>query len=123
MGVVVAYSSFGADNTLSNSKGQGKTYIKMKKKVSVYHNLHEISSTIGETTPTLVRSNLNWKLHHPVSIMASKKDLSLLQHPLTKAWLKYKWNAYALWIFLILLAIRAFSIAMLVPLLNTIRLV
>ncbi|XP_063873729.1 transient receptor potential cation channel subfamily A member 1 homolog isoform X1 [Scylla paramamosain] len=80
-----------------------------------------IKESVQDKEGDATASNLNWKLHHPVSTMVSRRRLELLQHPLVKAWVRYKWRAYAWWIFTTLMAIRIFSIAMLVWLLSSLR--
>ncbi|KAG7159979.1 Transient receptor potential cation channel subfamily A member 1-like 2 [Homarus americanus] len=64
---------------------------------------------------------LVWKKEHPVSIMAHHRCLGLLQHPLTEAWISFKWKSYARWIFAGLLVLRLFAVGVLIGFMATIH--
>lgn len=76
----------------------------------------------GKSTKLLTCDGMTWKRQHPIYTMASRENsLPLLQHPLTKAWVAYKWQTYACYIFTLLMILRAVTIVCLVSLLCYLR--
>lgn len=62
----------------------------------------------------MVTDNLLWKKEHPVNLMVVHRCPQLLQHPLTKAWLRHKWKSYVRFIYMGTLFLQLFFMAALV---------
>ncbi|XP_071538837.1 transient receptor potential cation channel subfamily A member 1 homolog [Panulirus ornatus] len=94
-------------------------YIKEEKKATTPFDpkTWKVLSSAEELTSDV----LVWKKEHPVNIMAHHRCLGLLQHPLTEAWLNYKWKSYSRQIFLILLFLQLFSVGVLLAFMKSVQ--
>ncbi|XP_053645950.2 transient receptor potential cation channel subfamily A member 1 homolog [Cherax quadricarinatus] len=64
------------------------------------------SGKLREDAAQFIQDRLEWKKCHPVNLMVEHNLLQLLQHSLTKAWLRHKWKSYLFFVFLILLLLE-----------------
>ncbi|XP_053645951.2 transient receptor potential cation channel subfamily A member 1 homolog [Cherax quadricarinatus] len=61
---------------------------------------------LREDAEEIIQDGIKWKKYHPVGVMVRHNHHQLLQHSLTKAWLRHKWKSYISFIFLALFLVE-----------------
>ncbi|XP_064077569.1 ankyrin-3-like [Macrobrachium nipponense] len=98
-------------------------------KFSLYENTYYMESgenPFDETSYKLKKEALDhrpkiheWAESHPVKLIISNNECDLLKHPITIAWLRYKWNSYIKYIHSVLLFIDFLHLLALICLMST----